>query len=250
MCMRARLALSAHYHCHRAPVCGFVCVCVSRSLPIRHVVGAQIGFFAQNQAETLDLSLTVFETLNQLAVDMTAAEVKAVLGQFAFRGTSIDARVESLSGGEKARLSLAKFMLTSNLKVLILDEPTNHLDIPSKEMLENALKSFQGTVIAVSHDRYFLRSISTKVVEVTDGTMVSYEGGYDVYADANSDEKKLDTKRKEKDREEELKSVKSKSKMSKAEKLAMKKMKAKAFNAGKTTKSTSRKTMKNAKRWT
>lgn len=122
------------------------------------------------------------------------------------------------------------------------------MDIPTKEMLESALVNFNGTVIAVSHDRYFLRAIATRVVDVQDRKLVNYEGGYELYASKNEGEAKLDSARKERERGQELKQIKSKSKMSKAEKAALKKEKAKQF-ASASANTKKKGAMKNAKRW-
>ena len=121
------------------------------------------------------------------------------------------------------------------------------VDIPSKELLETALRSFEGTVIAVSHDRFFLRAIANRVVELKDRRLVDYQGDYDFYLSKNKGEANLDSKRKMKDRGQELKQIKSKSKMTKAEKAALKKEKAKAF--GSQSGSVKKGKMKNAKRW-
>ena len=115
----------------------------------------KVNYFYQNQAEGLDTNKSVLQTLIEAAPDAQLNDLKALLGQMAFSTPFHDKPVKFLSGGEKARLALAKFMVTP-ANVLLLDEPTNHLDIPSKEMLENAIRRFEGTVIAISHDRYFL----------------------------------------------------------------------------------------------
>ena len=130
------------------------------------------NYYQQNQSEALDLKLTVIDTL-ALAADAETKidDIKALLGRMMFSKASFDKKVGVLSGGEKARLALAKFMLTQGT-VLILDEPTNHLDIPSKEMLEEAVRNFEGSVIAVSHDRYFLKQIATRVINVEDAKLV------------------------------------------------------------------------------
>ncbi len=142
-----------------------------------HMVVA--NYFAQNQAEALDLGRTVLGTLEHAAGDvMNAPDIKSLLGKMGFKGDAQHKKVEFLSGGEKARLALAKFMVTP-ASLLLLDEPTNHLDIPSKEMLEEALSNFEGTVLAVSHDRYFLRKIATRVLELRDGDMQDYTGDYE-----------------------------------------------------------------------
>ena len=138
------------------------------------------NYYEQNQAEALDLKLTVLETLTHAADNARLDEMKALLGRMMFSRAAFDKKVAVLSGGEKARLALAKFMLTQGT-LLVLDEPTNHLDIPSKEMLEEAVCAFEGAVIAVSHDRYFLRKIATRVVTVEGTQLVDYTGDYDYY---------------------------------------------------------------------
>jgi ATPase subunit of ABC transporter with duplicated ATPase domains len=131
------------------------------------------NYFEQNQAEALDLGLTVLETIQRAAPDAQLNDIKALLGQMMFSGKMMDKPVSVLSGGEKARLALAKFMLTP-ATLLILDEPTNHLDIPSKEMLEEALCHFDGAVVVVSHDRYFLRKVATRIVTVRPGGVLCF----------------------------------------------------------------------------
>jgi ATPase subunit of ABC transporter with duplicated ATPase domains len=112
-------------------------------------------------------------------------DVKALLGRMLFKRSAFDKRVGVLSGGEKARLALAKFMLTKGT-LLVLDEPTNHLDIPTQEMLEEAVTAFEGSVIAVSHDRYFLRKISNRVVTIENCQLVDYGGDYEYYLSVRS----------------------------------------------------------------
>ncbi len=142
----------------------------------------KMAYFEQNQAEALDLNKTVVETITDEVPHWKAEEIRALLGRFLFSGDAVLKKVIGLSGGEKARLALAKMMLGAN-NFLILDEPTNHLDIPAKETLEDALKKFAGTVIVVSHDRYFVSQIATKIVEIKDGQLVLYHGNYQYYLD-------------------------------------------------------------------
>jgi len=123
-----------------------------------------IGYFAQNQAELLDPERTVFQTIDDVAVGDIRPKVRAILGSFLFAGEAIDKKVKVLSGGEKARLSLAKLLLKP-VNLLVLDEPTNHLDMVSKDILKNALLKFDGTLIIVSHDRDFLQGLTDKVFE-------------------------------------------------------------------------------------
>ncbi len=146
------------------------------------------GYFEQNQAEALDLSRTVMETIHDEVPDWKNEEVRTLLGRFLFSGETVFKRVESLSGGEKARLALAK-MLLRPANLLILDEPTNHLDIPAKEMLEEAIQNYDGTVLIVSHDRYFISKVANKIVEIRDGEFRTYLGDYHYYLDKIAEEK-------------------------------------------------------------
>ncbi|MEL7224284.1 MAG: ABC-F family ATP-binding cassette domain-containing protein [Cyanobacteria bacterium J06576_12] len=146
------------------------------------------GYFEQNQAEALDLSKTVIQTIHDEVPDWKNEEVRTLLGRFLFSGDAAFKKVEALSGGEKARLALAK-MLLQPANLLILDEPTNHLDIPAKEMLENALKNYDGTALIVSHDRYFVSQVANKIVEIRDGELRQYQGDYHYYLDKIAEEK-------------------------------------------------------------
>jgi ATP-binding cassette, subfamily F, member 3 len=146
------------------------------------------GYFEQNQAEALDLAKTVLDTIHDEVPDWKDVEVRTLLGKFLFSGDTVLKKVESLSGGEKARLALAK-MLLQPANLLILDEPTNHLDIPAKEMLEEALQKYDGTVLIVSHDRYFISRVANKIVEIRDGELVIYAGDYHYYLDKLAEEK-------------------------------------------------------------
>jgi len=125
---------------------------------------SQIGYFAQNQASLLDGELTVFQTIDQIAEGEIRTKIKDILGAFMFGGDDIEKKVKVLSGGERTRLAMIKLLL-SPVNLLILDEPTNHLDIKTKDILKDALKDFDGTVILVSHDRDFLDGLATKVFE-------------------------------------------------------------------------------------
>jgi ATP-binding cassette subfamily F protein 3 len=146
------------------------------------------GYFEQNQAEALDLSRTVMETIHDEVPDWKNEEVRTLLGRFLFSGETVFKKVEALSGGEKARLALAK-MLLRPANLLILDEPTNHLDIPAKEMLEEAIQNYDGTVIIVSHDRYFISQVANKIVEIREGEFRTYLGDYHYYLDKIAEEK-------------------------------------------------------------
>jgi ATP-binding cassette subfamily F protein 3 len=125
---------------------------------------AQIGYFAQNQASLLDGELTIFETIDQIAVGDVRTKIKDLLGAFMFKGDDIQKKVKVLSGGEKTRLAMIKLLLEP-VNVLILDEPTNHLDMKTKDIIKDALRDFDGTLILVSHDRDFLDGLAEKVFE-------------------------------------------------------------------------------------
>ncbi|MDF5709540.1 MAG: ABC-F family ATP-binding cassette domain-containing protein [Nostoc sp. S4] len=146
------------------------------------------GYFEQNQAEALDLKRTVMETIHDEVPDWKNEEVRTLLGRFLFSGDTVFKAVGALSGGEKARLALAK-MLLRPANLLILDEPTNHLDIPAKEMLEEALQNYAGTAIVVSHDRYFISQVANKIVEIRDGEFRVYLGDYHYYLQKIAEEK-------------------------------------------------------------
>ncbi|CDF78153.1 ABC transporter, ATP-binding protein [Formosa agariphila KMM 3901] len=140
----------------------------------------QIGYFAQNQAEYLDGNKTVLDTMIDAANEKNRSKVRDILGSFLFRGEEADKYVRVLSGGERNRLALAKLMLQP-FNVLVMDEPTNHLDIKSKNVLKDALKRFEGTLLLVSHDRDFLQNLTDKVVEFKDHKLKEYLGDVDFY---------------------------------------------------------------------
>ena len=142
----------------------------------------QIGYFAQNQAEYLDGSKTVLDTMIDAANETNRSKVRDILGSFLFRGDEVEKYVRVLSGGERNRLALAKLMLQP-FNVLIMDEPTNHLDIKSKNVLKDALKRFEGTLILVSHDRDFLQGLTATVYEFKDEKIKKYLGDIDYYLD-------------------------------------------------------------------
>nr|WP_297308478.1 ABC-F family ATP-binding cassette domain-containing protein [uncultured Flavobacterium sp.] len=134
---------------------------------------AKIGYFAQNQASLLDENITIFETIDRIAEGDIRTQIKNILGAFMFSGDDIDKKVKVLSGGEKTRLALIKLLLEPN-NVLILDEPTNHLDMKTKDIIKDALKEFEGTVILVSHDRDFLDGLAEKVFEFTNKRVIEH----------------------------------------------------------------------------
>lgn len=134
-----------------------------------------IGYYAQNQEDVLDKNETVFSTLDRIAVGDIRTKLRDILAQFLFRGEDIDKKVSVLSGGERARLGMAKLMLQSH-NLLALDEPTNHMDVKSKDILKQALKSFDGTIVVVSHDRDFLDGLVDKMYEFRDGHVTEHLG--------------------------------------------------------------------------
>ena len=143
-------------------------------LTIGHNV--QIGYFAQNQAQMLDENMTVFDTIDRVATGDIRLKIRDILGAFMFGGEASDKKVKVLSGGERTRLAMIKLLLEP-VNFLILDEPTNHLDMRSKDVLKEAIREFDGTVILVSHDRDFLDGLATKVYEFGGGTVKEHLGG-------------------------------------------------------------------------
>ncbi len=150
---------------------------------------AEIKFYAQNQAEELDASKTVLQTMEEAARGDILKNLRSILGSFLFRGDDVFKKVGVLSGGEKSRLALAK-MLIEPSNFLIFDEPTNHLDMKSKEVLMNALQKYEGTVVIVSHDREFIDGIVDKVIEVKNKKIRTYFGNATDYLKAKEDEQK------------------------------------------------------------
>ena len=148
------------------------------------------GYFEQNQAEALDLSKTVIDTIFEVVPDWTQTQVRSLLGSFCFSNDTVFKEAGKLSGGEKARLALA-LMLLKPCNLLVLDEPTNHLDIPAKQMLEDALIAYEGGVLVVSHDRYFISRVANKIVEIRDGELVPYLGNYAYYLEKKEEEAEL-----------------------------------------------------------
>ena len=152
--------------------------------------GVKIGYFAQNQASLLDENLTVFDTIDYVAVGDIRTKIRDILGAFMFGGEASDKKVKVLSGGERSRLAMIKLLLEP-VNLLILDEPTNHLDMRSKDVLKEAIQAFDGTVIIVSHDRDFLNGLVTKVYEFGGGKVKTHLGGIDEYLRATAESQQL-----------------------------------------------------------
>ncbi|HAJ80991.1 MAG TPA: glycosyl transferase family 2, partial [Zunongwangia profunda] len=150
----------------------------SGNLKLGHNV--QLGYFAQNQADYLDGEKSIYDTMVDAANESNRAKVRDMLGSFLFRGDEVDKKVKVLSGGERNRLALCK-MLLQPFNVLVMDEPTNHLDIKSKNVLKEACKNFEGTLIIVSHDRDFLQGLTSTVYEFRNKKIKEYLGDIDYY---------------------------------------------------------------------
>ena len=157
----------------------------------------QIGYFAQNQAEYLDGSKTVLQTMIDSADETNRSKVRDILGSFLFQGDDVEKYVRVLSGGERNRLALAKLLLQP-FNLLVMDEPTNHLDIKSKNVLKQALIKFDGTLILVSHDRDFLQNLTNKVYEFKNQNIKEYLGDIDFYLDQRKVENFREIEKKEK----------------------------------------------------
>lgn len=138
-----------------------------------------IGYYDQEH-QVLSLHKTIFEEISDAYPDLNNTKIRNVLAAFLFTGDDVFKKIEDLSGGERGRVSLAKLML-SPANFLILDEPTNHLDIQSKSILEDAIRSYTGTVLVVSHDRYFINRIATRILELKDQKLYSFIGNYEYY---------------------------------------------------------------------
>jgi ATP-binding cassette subfamily F protein 3 len=151
----------------------------------------KVGYFAQNQAALLDPNLTIFQTVDEVAEGDIRTQIKNILGRFMFSGDDLDKKVGVLSGGERTRLAMVKLLLEP-VNLLILDEPTNHLDLKSKDVLKEALQSFDGTLILVSHDRDFLQGLSKKVFEFKDQRVIEHFETIDAFLERNRIDKIAD----------------------------------------------------------
>ncbi len=145
---------------------------------------AKVGYFAQNEASLLDNDISIFETVDNVAVGDVRTQIKNILGAFMFKGDDIEKKVGVLSGGEKTRLAMVKLLLEP-VNVLILDEPTNHLDLRSKDVIKEALQNFDGTLILVSHDRDFLKGLSEKVFEFKEKRVIEHFETIDAFLERN-----------------------------------------------------------------
>jgi ATP-binding cassette, subfamily F, member 3 len=150
------------------------------------------GYFSQNQLETLDPERSVFDTLHEAQPKMTQTEIRGLLGRFLFTGDQVFKPVSVLSGGEKSKLALAKMML-SGANTLLLDEPTNHMDIPAKEVLEGAFREYEGSILCISHDRYFIQQLATEIWEIYRGRLLKYPGNYEYYLSKREEIRALHT---------------------------------------------------------
>ena len=140
----------------------------------------RIGYFSQMRSENLTPNFTVLEEIMKADPELREEEARAVLGSFMFRKLDCEKRVEVLSGGEKSRLSLVKFLVNPP-NLLLMDEPTTHLDLMSVEALSQALKRYEGTLVFISHDVHFIRALAEKTLHISHGTVTPYAGGYDYY---------------------------------------------------------------------
>ena len=141
--------------------------------------GSEIGYFHQDHA-TLDFNLNPIEQIQKLRPDFQYGDIRAALGRFQFSGDQVTTKLSQLSGGERARIALLKLLLEEN-NLLLMDEPTNHLDMDSKDTLEEVLKGYEGSLITVSHDRWFLDQVVNRIWELQDGVVTVYYGNYTDY---------------------------------------------------------------------
>ncbi len=141
---------------------------------------ALLGYFSQNQLDTLDAKASAFDSIQKACPDLDNTEIRGLLGRFLFKGDQVFKPVSVLSGGEKSKVALAKLMMTGP-NTLLLDEPTNHMDIPSKDVMTEAFLDYEGSIICISHDRYFIQQLATDIWEIYEGQLLTYGGNYDYY---------------------------------------------------------------------
>jgi ATP-binding cassette, subfamily F, member 3 len=166
---------------------------MSGTVECQELHNVELSYFAQNSADAMDLSKTVMETIQEAAPEgMSFQKQRQLLGKFLFKGDAVDKVVDQLSGGEKARLSLARMLCTGDddedgggSNVLVFDEPTNHLDVPAQEMLAEALQAFQGSLLVVSHDRYFISQVANTILYIEDQELKLHDGDYRSYMEKN-----------------------------------------------------------------
>ena len=168
---------------------------------IQYGANVHIGYYDQ-EYQLLDETKNLFEEISDAYPTLSNTKIRNVLGAFLFTNDDIYKRIGDLSGGEKGRVALAKLML-GDTNFLVLDEPTNHLDMNSKEILETALCNYSGTVLYVSHDRYFMNRTATRILELENGELVSYLGNYDYYLEKKKQLAELKQERNQKNAEEE-----------------------------------------------
>ena len=147
---------------------------------LKYGTDVKVNYFAQHQLEILDKESTIYKTITSIAGGWSETQVRSYLGSFLFSGDTILKKIKVLSGGEKSRLALAR-MLVEPAHLLLLDEPTNHLDMQSRDIIEFALKNYNGTLVCISHDRHFLNTVTNHTIEVVDGTINVFNGNYDYY---------------------------------------------------------------------
>ena len=160
------------------------------------IIGSRVkvGYYDQTQSD-LTMEKTIFDEISDTYPSMDNTSVRSALGAFLFKGDDVYKKISELSGGERARVSLVKLIL-SQANFLILDEPTNHLDIESKEILENALEKYDGTLLMVSHDRYFIQKFANKIYEIKDKKIICYEGDYSYYLEKSAQTQIVNVKKK------------------------------------------------------
>jgi ATP-binding cassette subfamily F protein 3 len=147
---------------------------------VRIGASVSVGYFSQYATDVLDPKMSIFQTIQEVLPQASVGTIKTLLGSFLFSDDESEKKISVLSGGERSRVMLAR-ILARPVNLLVLDEPTNHLDMQSREILLDALQRFEGTLVIVSHDRHFQRSLANRVFEIDRGALRTYEGPYDEY---------------------------------------------------------------------